>query len=82
MDIGIHNVTRVELSASFPSNGNSKTLRITSVNWKDEESTVEITLYGDTSALNGFPLSSDFRLSTATDKAEAIDSALSPVAAE
>lgn len=64
MDIGIHNVTRIELSASFPSNANSRTLRITSENWKGETSVVEMTLYGNTDDLDRLDRAKDFRFST------------------
>jgi len=56
IDMSIHRVTKVELCKSYASNGNSRTIRIT-----DEGGEQEITLYGNTDALDALPKSDDFR---------------------
>lgn len=68
MDMNIHNVKRVELSGSWPANGNSRTIRIVATTWKGEEYETEITLYGATDVLDNLPTSDDFRARSASDK--------------
>ena len=60
--IGIHGVTRIELSAAYPANGNSRTLRIVSTAWEGHEVAFELTVYGNTYALDAIPRAKDFRL--------------------
>ncbi|PWL17424.1 hypothetical protein DKP76_11640 [Falsochrobactrum shanghaiense] len=57
IDMSFHRVAKVELVTSYVDNGNSRTIRIT--NNKGEET--EITLYGNTDALDALPKSDDFR---------------------
>jgi hypothetical protein len=56
MNLSIHFVAKVELCFAYPGNGNSRTIRIT-----DRNGEQEITLYGNTDALDALPRSEDFR---------------------
>lgn len=56
MHLMIHRVERIELSSVYPENGNSKTLRIV-----HKGGELELTVYGDTDALDALPRSEDFR---------------------
>ncbi len=53
--MNIHNVDRIELSSSYPSNSNSRTLRIVSGTHE-----FEITVYGKTDALDALAKANDF----------------------
>ncbi len=61
MDIHIHNVTRIELSVAFPSNGNCRTFRIVSEGHDGNEIATDITVYGQTDVLDQLPRATDFR---------------------
>lgn len=54
-EITMHEVRKIEVVSAYPENGNSRKLRITSDNGE-----VELTLFGDTNALDLLPRSSDF----------------------
>lgn len=69
MDIGIHNVTRIELARSYPANSNSRMIRIVSVDWNGHETKTEITVYGDTDALDALPKAKDYRVIDKTQEA-------------
>ena len=58
-DMSVHSVTAVELCVSFEENSRSRTLRITT-----DHGVLEMTLYGETGALDLLPQSSDFRAFT------------------
>lgn len=69
--LGIHNVTKIELSSAFPDNGNSRVIRITfSDLFGGEEQIAEICVYAAhktksaTEALGSLPHSSDFRMNS------------------
>ncbi len=64
MNINIHDVTKIELVATYLNNCGSRTFRITSKVWIGEgqvEQQVELTLYGETGILDQLPKSSGFR---------------------
>lgn len=56
MQLSIHNVERIELARTYPSNGNSRTLRI--VHRDGHE--FEITVYGKTDTLDALPKSAGY----------------------
>lgn len=60
MELIQHNVTKVELSRTYVENSGSRTIRITANDLTGNEMVQEITLYGDTEALDALPRSSDF----------------------
>lgn len=60
MSIGIHDVIKIELSMANPANSNSRTIRITTHDFKGNEFRTEITVYGATKALDALPRSIDF----------------------
>lgn len=57
MNIYMHHVAKIEISKRFQTNSNSRTLRITDVSGAK----LEISLYGNTDALDALPLADDFR---------------------
>ena len=57
--MNVHEVTRIELSNAFPSNGNSRTLRIE----VRGGSSFELTVFGKTEALDAVEKASNFRVS-------------------
>jgi len=59
-DIRIHGVTKIEIVNAFRDNDNSRTVRITSCDHRGEHVT-DITLYGETDALDALPKASVFR---------------------
>lgn len=63
MDITAHNVTRIELHHAFRENGNSRTIRISTATGSPfgEETYFDLTLYGDTDALDALPKSAGYR---------------------
>ncbi len=58
--IGIHDVIKIEVCAAHQTNSNSRTLRITTHDFKGNEFKTEITVYGVTKALDSLPRSIDF----------------------
>jgi len=61
INLSIHDVTAIEIVSAFPSNSNSRCIRITSKDFTGVESTVELTVYGDTDVLDALPKAADFR---------------------
>lgn len=53
--ISIHDVTKIELCAAHLSNSSSRTLRIVTHDFKGNEHKTEITVYGETKALDALP---------------------------
>ena len=68
MQMNIHNVTKIELVTTFVENAGSRTLRITAEDYDGNPVKFEVTVYGETGALDALPRSDDF---TAYDKADA-----------
>ncbi|NKC03319.1 hypothetical protein [Brucella haematophila] len=54
-ELTIHHIRKIEVVSAFPDNFNSRVVRITSDNGE-----IELTLFGDTNALDLLPRSSDF----------------------
>lgn len=52
----IHRVEKIELAVEYPSNGNSRTIRITSASGE-----FELVIYGETDSLAGLPKAKDYR---------------------
>ena len=58
--ISIHDVKAIELVSAFPANSNSRTIRITA-NQYGAEVALELTVYGDTDALDLLPRAAGFQ---------------------
>lgn len=56
----VHDVIAVELAGTYLSNGNSRTIRITTRDFQAHEATLEITLFGATEAVDALPRAADF----------------------
>lgn len=53
--MNVHHVSRVELCSAYPGNGNARTIRIV-----HGDQCTEITVFGDTDALDALPKAHDF----------------------
>lgn len=63
IDLSIHKVEKIELLRAYPMNGNSRTIRITAEQTPLNEAVAfELTLYGETDALDSLPKADDYRL--------------------
>jgi hypothetical protein len=63
-ELTMHYVRKIEVVSAFPENCNSRVVRITS-----DSGVVELTLYGDTEALDLLPRSSNFVVFTKSEAA-------------
>ncbi|HET7413415.1 MAG TPA: hypothetical protein VFJ18_12225 [Pararhizobium sp.] len=61
MNIALHGVTKIELCTRYRDNSNSRTIRITAADYLGHEFETELTVYGNTDALDALPKSDDFR---------------------
>lgn len=58
--LSIHDVTAIELAASYVENSNSRTIRITSRTLDGAEQTLDLVVYGKTEAADALPRAADF----------------------